>query len=308
MVTDCVALFNSLLKYLNPTKISMFTNWMVKQGRELWMQFKAWYWGLNCDKHMRFVRMMVPVVPQIDAKLFDVEMDKVVQKTDDIADEPKLEECLIVDMSINREYNQVLATRMKKKEILFMEDALNADGTVHQEVVPVPPTGLEVDEDEVDEEKVFDEEMAEIDGRSVALSFKSAVSSTSTEDEEASTFKIDRKAMRQQRHQVREGMMEAACRAVEIRLRVRHGLVPSNELNEQALRMTALEICREYNINEADTLLLTNKPVWKAMIPDQMQMDALRIIYNGETQSRLNTVEMLRNSAKFSVFNLQPNC
>jgi len=294
MVTDCIALFNHLIKWLNPSRISGFASWMVKQGRDLWMQFKAWYWGLNCDIHERFVRLMVPVVPEIDATLFNDEMTQLAMKTDDIALEEKLEECLVLDLSINQEYNQVLGTRMKPDEVLFMETPLGPDGKpiengeASEEEIQKVLTGLETDEIDLTDNEI-----------EIARSIK---------HKQHAQFKLDRQAMRKQRHKIRDGMMERACRAMEIRLRVRHGLVPSNELNEQALRMTALKICEEYNINDADTLLLTNKPVWKAMIPDQMQMDALRIIYNSETQSRLNTVEMLRNSAKFSVFNLQPNC
>jgi hypothetical protein len=301
MVTDCIALFNHLIKWLNPTRIGHFANWMVKQGREMWMQFKAWYWGLNCDIHEKFVRMLVPVVPEIDATLFEVEMNELERKTDEVAMEEKLEECLIIDMSINQEFNQVLATKMKKDEVLFMETPLDCNGK------PLVQTGLETasEDGDFDEEHEFVECCDELEeGPSDDEMFEAR----SRKQKQFAQFKLDRKAMKQQRHKIRDGMMERACRAMEIRLRVRHGLVPSNELNEQALRMTALKICEEYHINDADTLLLTSKPVWKAMIPDQMQMDALRIIYNSETQRRLNSVEMLRASAKFSVFNLQPNC
>jgi hypothetical protein len=96
--------------------------------------------------------------------------------------------------------------------------------------------------------------------------------------------------------------MARATLAVEMKLRTKHGLVPGNELNEHALRMSAQEMCREYNINDLDTYFLTNAPVMRAMIPDQRQMDALRVIYNSESAARRSTVEALRNSEAYSHF------
>nr|UHS72287.1 MAG: hypothetical protein 1 [Regressovirinae sp.] len=110
------------------------------------------------------------------------------------------------------------------------------------------------------------------------------------------------KARRKQTHKIREFFMQKACVAVEMMLRTKHGLVPGNELNEHALRMSAAEICRSYNINVLDTYILTHKPVMMAMIPDQTQMDALRVIYNSETAGRRATVEALRNSEQYSHF------
>jgi hypothetical protein len=113
---------------------------------------------------------------------------------------------------------------------------------------------------------------------------------------------LELKAMRKQKHRIRDGFMARAVLAVEIRLRTKHGLVPGNELNEHALRMSAQEICREYNVNDLDTYFLTQAPVMKAMIPDQRQMDALRVIYNSESAARRSTVEALRNSEAYSHF------
>jgi hypothetical protein len=110
------------------------------------------------------------------------------------------------------------------------------------------------------------------------------------------------KALRKQRHKIKEGFMGRAVLAVEIMLRTKHGLVPGNELNEHALRMSAQEICRDHSINPLDTYFLTQAPVMKAMIPDQRQMDALRVIYNGESAARRSTVEALRNSEAYSHF------
>jgi hypothetical protein len=110
------------------------------------------------------------------------------------------------------------------------------------------------------------------------------------------------KAQRKQKHKIKDGFMGRATIAVEIMLRTKHGLVPGNELNEHALRMSAQEMCRTYNINDLDTYFLTNAPVMRAMIPDQRQMDALRVIYNSESASRRSTVEALRNQEAYSHF------
>jgi len=189
------------------------------------MNFKAWFWGLNCDNHAQLVRKIVPVMPIIEDSF-----DALERRTDAVADEEKFEECIEIDISSNDQFNQQIMV----------------------------------------------------------------------ENEGTTTF--DRKAARKQRHKIKEFFLEKACRAVEIQLRTKHGLVPSNELNEQALRMSAVEICRFYNMNDMDTMLLSMKPVYKAMIPDQQQMDALRIIYNSETSGRVATVEALRNSASYAHF------
>nr|UHS72373.1 MAG: hypothetical protein 1 [Regressovirinae sp.] len=114
--------------------------------------------------------------------------------------------------------------------------------------------------------------------------------------------KFDRKLAAKQRHKIRDGFLQRACTAVEIQLRTKHGLVPTNELNEQALRMSAIEICSRYNMNDIDTQLLTMKPVYMAMIPDQQQMDAIRIIYNSEVSGRHAAVEALRSSSAYGHF------
>jgi len=123
-----------------------------------------------------------------------------------------------------------------------------------------------------------------------------------TENEEQMRLKAQRK----QTHKIRKNMIETAIKAVEIQLRTKHGIVPGTELNEHTLRMSAQEMCTKYNINAVDTYLLSHAPVYRAMIPDQRQMDAIRIIYNSETQGRVASVEALRNNAKFSHYTPGP--
>jgi hypothetical protein len=227
-IIDFGSLCGWILNKMNATKINMFTNFIMKQGKNYWMNFKSWFWGLNCDLHEMLVRKIVPVMPVIDD-----EFDKLEQRVDAVADAEKLSECLELDMSINEEFNENWETR---------DDGSDAD---------------------------------------VVKSLK---------------------AKRKQTHKIREFQMGNACRAVEIMLRTKHGVVPGNELNEHALRMSAIEICRQYNINPIDTYILTNKPVVMAMIPDQRQMDAIRVLYNQETSGRRATIEALRNSEQYSHF------
>jgi hypothetical protein len=220
------SLFRWLSKNITFNKISQFHSFVIKQGRNYWMNFKSWFWGLNCDLHEALVRKIVPIMPVVDD-----EFDRLEARVDAIADAEKLSECLELDISINEEFNESWETR--------------DDGT------------------DVDAVKSL-------------------------------------KAKRKQTHKIRKFQMGNACRAVEIMLRTKHGVVPGNELNEHALRMSAIEICRQYNINSVDTYILTNKPVMMAMIPDQRQMDAIRVLYNQETSGRRATIEALRNSEQYS--------
>lgn len=227
-IVDFGSLCSWLMKMCSPTRLNMFTNFIKKQGKEYWISFKSWFWGLNCDLHEGLVRKIIPVMPVLDD-----EFDRLEARVDAICDAENLSECLIIDMSINEEYNESWDTK---------------DTGEHADIVH-------------------------------AL-----------------------KAKRKQMHKIRDHMLEKACRAMELMLRTKHGIVPGNELNEHALRMSALEICRQHSVNHIDTYLLCNKPVFKAMIPDQTQMDALRIIYNQESSSRRSTVEALRNSENYSHF------
>jgi len=110
------------------------------------------------------------------------------------------------------------------------------------------------------------------------------------------------KAAKKQTHRIRMGMLQAAAEAVELELRTKHGVVPANELNEQSLKMSAIEICRQFNLNSVDTYFLCNKPVAMAMIPCQKQLDNVRIIYNNESSNRRASIEALRNSEAYSHF------
>lgn len=222
------SLVSWVLKNFTITKLSMLTGFLMKQGKNYWIGFKSWFWGLNCDLHEALVRKMLPIMPVIDD-----EFDKLEERVESICDAENLSECLEIDLSINEEFNENWETK--------------DDGS------------------DVDVVKAL-------------------------------------KARRKQTHRIRDGKMAAANRAVEIMLRTKHGIVPGNELNEHALRMSAQEICRSYSINSVDTYMLTNAPVMKAMVPDQTQMDALRVIYNQESASRRSTVEALRSSESFSHF------
>jgi len=232
-VMDFAGLAGWLYHNFSSTKLNMFTAWMRKQGRDYWMTFKAWFWGLNCDDHEELVRKIVPVMPIVEDSF-----DQLEKRVDHVSDAEKFEECIEIDLSDNSHFNEV-----------FKQDL----------------TGSETAED---------------DRHAVAL--------------------FNQKAGRRQRHRIRSKFIERACTALEIQLRTKHGLVPANELNEQALKMSAIEICRMYNINDADTSLLVQRSVYRAMIPDQQQMDAIRIIYNSETSGRRAAVEAIRNSEAFA--------
>nr|UHS72359.1 MAG: hypothetical protein 1 [Regressovirinae sp.] len=224
--------FDVLLRWLSNNvtfnKLSQFQNFVLKQGKNYWMSFKSWFWGLNCDLHEKLVRKIVPVMPVIDD-----EFDRLEARVEAICDAENLSECLEIDLSENAEFNESWETK---------DDGSDADAVK-------------------------------------AL-----------------------KAKRKQTHKIKEFFMLKACKAVELQLRTKHGVVPGNELNEHALRMSAQEICAFYSINKIDTYILCNRPVMMAMIPDQTQMDALRVIYNQETSGRRATVEALRNSEAYSHF------
>lgn len=228
-IIDFSSLCSWFLKQCNATKLNMFTSFIMKQGRSYWMQFKTWFWGLNCEIHEALVRKILPIMPVVEDSL-----DMLEARVEMLADTENLSECLELDYSCNDEFNE------------FFAEA-SVDGP--------------------------DRDMAR-----------------------------ELKAQRKQKHRIKDGFMARATLAVELKLRTKHGLVPGNELNEHALRMSAQEMCREYNINDLDTYFLTNAPVMRAMIPDQRQMDALRVIYNSESAARRSTVEALRNSEAFSHF------
>lgn len=285
MVTDCLALFAHMAKWLNPSNLGYWANWMVKQGRDLWIQFKSWLWGLDCDVHMYFVRLLVPVVPVVDMKI----QDAITQLEYEVMNSSKdiLEECIEPDWSVQPEYNEIVYTTPSKADTPSY-GPINASNFVRTGVTTVElSTGYTSDDDQETVEIEMHEVVTQVSGGEV---------------------KEDRAKLRQQRHRIKDGCIQAACRAIETRLRTKHGIVPSNELNEQALRMSALQICKDYNINEADTMLLTLKPVHMAMIPNQQQINAIKTVYNAETQSRIDTISALRASTSTSVFNLQPFC
>jgi hypothetical protein len=228
-IIDIATIAKWLVNNLTQTKISMFVNFILKQGKQYWMSFKSWFWGLNCDNHEALVRNLLPIMP-VTEDAFDKLAARVEQVSDALIFD-KFEECIEMDMSCNEEFNQDLVVKKEGEEDTF-----------------------------------------------------------------------NRKAGVKQRHRIKDGKLSHACKAIELQLRTKHGLVPGNELNEAALRMTALETCKMYNMNDIDTYYLCRKPVMMAMIPDQMQMDAIRCIYNGETSARRATAEALRASESYAHF------
>lgn len=317
---------------------------MIRQGREMWITFKSWFWKIDCDEHEDFIRAVIPIIPKIDLDLKRTEDERIAAEraaarekidaeaaarrqryVDDfeaelhndglakvvkpirppgyesnvvapsLTREISLEDCLEPDFSCNAEYNEEAFVQMDARTVLYKDEVRRLDGTT------VPEAELE---------KFYVDAVEALEG-----SDKDDEDTTDPRPEKRSNsprrdvlFRMDRLKMRKQKHMIRHGFIEKAVECVEKRIRVRHGIVASNELNEQAIRMTALQICSDYNINENDTLLIATKATWKAMIPDQMQISALKMIYNDETQDRLSTVEALRASAKTSVFSLRPFC
>jgi hypothetical protein len=311
MVTDPIAFFNTLLRVLNPSNLVSFHRWMVQQGREIWIRFKSWYWGLNCDIHEKFVRTLVPIVPIIDEEINAREaLDALERRVDTIALEYKFEEVIEIDYNEkNEEFNQ---------DLYDQGDDERADINVVMIYPTNPITGARTHVDvctnplQSEQDDVLEEEVTEAIAMGLAIVPFEETADTACKRIENITIPtklvMRKKEARKQTHKIIEGHINDAIRAVEVQVRTKHGLVPSNELNEQALRMTALEICKSYNMNDMDTALIVNKAAYMAMIPDQQQMDAIRIIYNSETQSRLNTIEALRMSAEYSAFNMSPSC
>jgi hypothetical protein len=209
--------------------INTLVNYFFKQGRQFWISFKSWFWGLNCEIHETLVRKILPIMPVVEDSL-----DLLEARVEMLADTENLTECLELDYSCNEEFNETYAK--------------------------------------------------------------------GSDNDQGKDRVLELKAKRKQKHRIKEGYMGRAVLAVEIMLRTKHGLVPGNELNEHALRMSAQEICRDHSVNSLDTYFLTQAPVMKAMIPDQRQMDALRVIYNSESSARRSTVEALRGSEAYSHF------
>nr|QXV86633.1 replicase-associated protein [Tombusviridae sp.] len=115
-------------------------------------------------------------------------------------------------------------------------------------------------------------------------------------EDDKGNMKMEIKSHRRQIKKIRAGMVEAAIRAVEKRIRNRHSIYGDdmNTIDEQAVRLTAADICGEFKINENDSNKLIFSAAYRAMTPDQTGVDALKLAYNPVSQDRRALVSAIR--------------
>jgi hypothetical protein len=100
MILD--SLFHFLVKKLTDGSIRALVNYLLKCGRELYINFKVWFIGLNTDRYAELVEKVIPVLHDAEDNMRQVE-ERLEQLSDDMMNP---EDCLEIDISQNEWVNE----------------------------------------------------------------------------------------------------------------------------------------------------------------------------------------------------------
>jgi hypothetical protein len=190
-------------------------NYIMKCGRELYVNFKVWFIGLDTTRYGELVDATIPVMMDMEDSMRDVE-----ERLEKVSDQMMcMEDCLEVDMSLNTWVNE--------------ED------------------------------------------------------------------------MKKQRKMIAKGRRDDFERGLEAKLRMKHWNPDANRMNENAINHTARLICEQYNLGDKDTFASVMRVVPRVLVPDQVMMDALSIIYNTRAQQRRMRSDALRKTEALPYFNMK---